>query len=80
MDVQNITLSLPKEVLREVKIIAVRRGVSVSGLLTNLLTDVVRQEDRFETARQRALGRLDQGFDMGTLGTPPATREQLHER
>ncbi|SHF72137.1 hypothetical protein SAMN02745218_02952 [Desulfofundulus australicus DSM 11792] len=37
MEYQNVTLSLPKEVLRRAKHIAIERGTSLSGLLTHLL-------------------------------------------
>ncbi|MDA8347036.1 MAG: DUF6364 family protein [Thermaerobacter sp.] len=77
---KNVTLSLPKEVLQEVKIIAARRGTSISSLLTFLLTDLVRQEDQYEAARRRSLAWLDRGLDLGTRGEIPTSHEDLNER
>ena len=37
---QNITLSIPKNVLRKAKILAVRKNISLSGLLTQTLSDL----------------------------------------
>ena len=80
METQNITLSLPKEVLTKVKLIAVRRSTSVTGLMTALLEDLVRQEHEYERARRRHASWLRESADLGTGGMPPATREELHER
>lgn len=41
METQNVTLSLPKEVLLKVKLIAVKRQTSVSRLLTQILENIV---------------------------------------
>lgn len=77
---QNVTLSLPKDTLQRAKLIAVARGVSLSGLLRDLLREVVEAEDRYETARRRHLRILERGFDLGGGGQPAASREELHER
>ncbi len=47
MEYQNITLSLPKEILRGVKHLAIEEQTSVSGLLTRVLEELVRREDAF---------------------------------
>jgi uncharacterized metal-binding protein YceD (DUF177 family) len=43
METQNITLSLPKDVLLKVKHIAVRRHTSISSLLTQALETLVQR-------------------------------------
>lgn len=80
MDTQNITLSLPKDILLKVKLIAVRRQVSLSGLLTQTLERLVHQDEAFTRARQRHLDWLAQAPDLGTGGVAPAAREGLHGR
>ena len=80
METQNITLSLPKELLREAKLLAVERQTSISGLLKEFLTEAVAQEDRYANARSRHLEALRQGADLGTRGRIGWTREDLHER
>ena len=80
MDTQNITLSLPKDILLKVKLLAVQRQTSVSGLLTRELEKLVRQEDAYLHAQQRYLQRLSQAPDLGTNGKLRTSREALHER
>jgi predicted transcriptional regulator len=80
METQNITLSLPKDVLRKVKLIAVQRNMSVSSLLTQALERLVRQEDAYAQARRRHLQWLEQGADLGTGGQVATSRDELHER
>ncbi len=80
MENQNITLSLPKDILLKVKLIAVRRQISVSGLLTQTLERLVHQEEAFSRARERHLEWLEEAADLGTGGAAPAGREALHER
>lgn len=80
MERQNITLSLPKELLTEVKIIAAKRNTSISGLLTRMLERLVEQGDEYERAHRRFRRMMEEGFDLGTHGTITVTREELHER
>ena len=80
METQNITLSMPKDVLLKVKLLAVKRQTSVSGLLTQTLERLIEQEDAYAHARQRHLQWLEQGFDLGTNGQILTQREELHER
>lgn len=80
MEKQNITLSIPEEILLKVKQLAVHRQTSVSSLLTQTLERLVRQEDAYTHARQRHLQRLEQGVDLGTNGQILTGREELHER
>jgi hypothetical protein len=80
METQNIMLSIPKEILLKVKLLAVKRNNSVSGPLARTLERLVRQEDAYLHARQRHLQWLERGRDLGTKGWITARREQLHER
>ena len=80
METQNITLAIPKEILLKVKLLAVKRQTSVSGLLTQTLESLVQQEDAYAHAQQRHQQRLEQGVDLGTHGQILAKREELHER
>jgi len=80
MEMQNITLSLPKETLLKVKLRAVRQGTSVSKLVTAELEKLAAEEDAYLRARQRHLRLLEDGFDLGTQGNILTTRDELHER
>ena len=77
---QNVTLAIPKDLLRKAKILAVQKNTSLSGLLTQTLAEMVSREEGYEQARQRNLAALNQGFDLGTQGNITWQREELHER
>ena len=77
---QNITLSIPKDILRKAKILAIQRNTSLSGLLAQTLTEMVADHEEYERARQRNLLFLKNGLNLGTHGNAGWTREDLHER
>ncbi len=54
MEYQDVTLSLPKEVLEKAKTLAIEEGSSLSGLMTRLLEDLV--HDRSINASGRLKG------------------------
>jgi hypothetical protein len=80
METQNITLAVPKDILRKAKIIAIQKNTSLSGLITGALTDLVSRQESYEQARQRNLEMLRQGFNLSTQGKINWKREELHER
>ncbi len=79
-DRQNVTLSLPKPLLRKAKILAVERQTSLSGLLAGALETLVRDQDEYERAKERALSYMRNARDLGTKGRITWTRDSLHER
>jgi hypothetical protein len=74
----NITLKLDKDLLRKARVLAAERETSVSALLAAQLEMAVREREGYEQAKRRALAILKKGFDLGY--TPPASRDELHER
>ena len=80
MNTQNITLAIPKDVLHRARRLAVERHASLSSLVTQVLVDIVDQEDRYRAACDRQLAILENGLDWGTHGAVTWTREALHER
>jgi predicted transcriptional regulator len=80
MGTKNVTLSLPEEVLREAKVLAVRRGTSVSALLAGALSELVERESGYAAARERSLAAMEEGGDLGTGGEISWGRDELHER
>jgi predicted transcriptional regulator len=80
VETQNVTLALPKKLLRRVKHLAVERDTSLSGLLRQFLEDMTQQDDAYERARRRWLEAIEHPRNLGTGGTIPWTREALHER
>lgn len=80
MERQNITLSLPKELIRKAKIIATKRDTSLSNLIRQALEEIVRKEEGYEIAMKRHLEILREGFDFRLKGKIPWTRGDLYER
>jgi hypothetical protein len=80
MERQNVTLSLPKPLLKRVKVIAAEEEKSVSQLMKEALEDRVHRHGSYERAKKRHLRLLEQGLDLGTRGGPLVSREELHER
>jgi len=80
MNRQNVTLSLPKSLLKKAKVIAASREKSLSELLRESLEEKVREANGYKKARERQLRLLKQGLDLGTKGHITTTREELHGR
>ena len=78
--IQNVTLSIPKDILRKAKILAIQRNTSLSGLLTQTLAEMVSRQEGYEQAQRRNLSLLKSGLDLGTQGQITWRREDLHER
>jgi hypothetical protein len=47
---RNITLSLEEDLLKKAKLVAEKKEMSVSGLLTEQLTRVIMEEDQYEAS------------------------------
>ncbi|HHU75713.1 MAG TPA: CopG family transcriptional regulator [Firmicutes bacterium] len=80
MEYQNVTLSLPKDVLRKAKHIAIDKETSLSGLLAKTLAEIVEKEDAYQKAKARQLSTLKNGFHIGLGGKANWDREDLHAR
>ncbi len=80
METQNVTLALSKNLLRKAKILAIKKNISLSGLLTQTIEDLVSHEEAYEQAKIRNIEMMHSGFDFGTQGNIDWKREELHER
>ncbi|PYY00530.1 MAG: CopG family transcriptional regulator [Acidobacteria bacterium] len=79
-DIQNITLSLPRELLKRVKRLAADRDTSVSALMNEALSKLADEDRRYSAAKRRALAALRSARPLGTEGRRTWTRDELHER
>jgi predicted transcriptional regulator len=77
---RNVTLALPEELLRRLRILAAHRDTSISALLTTALSELVDQEDGYAEARDATIRDLERGYDLGTRGQITWTRDSLHDR
>lgn len=74
----NITVAIEPGLLKKARVVAARRGQSVSALLADELRELVDEDARYTSARKRALSLLQSS--ALSLGGTPMNREELHER
>lgn len=75
---RNITLALDEETLREARVLAAERGLSVSAFLRRELSGLVERQRGYSKARDAAIRRLRRGQSLGGGKLP--SREELHDR
>lgn len=80
MEKQNITLSIPRDLLRQAKIIAASQDKSLSQFLKESLEEKVREESDYNKAQKKQLRLLKKGLDLGTKGQIRTSRDDLHVR
>ena len=73
----NLTLQLDADVIRRARIVAAKRGTSVSALAAKRLMELVDEDERFEQARVRAESILAEVVPRGRRNW---TRDELHDR
>lgn len=77
MTKRNLTVELDDEMIRKAKVVAAKRGTSVSRLVANELEDLVEADVRYEEARERALRALANAKPRGGRSWQ---RVELHQR
>ena len=61
----NLTLQLDAEVIRRAKVVAAKRGTSVSALVARELGALVDREERYEDASRRARDLMTRAEPLG---------------
>jgi predicted transcriptional regulator len=74
----NITLKLDASLVRAIKIIAAKKGISVSALMAQKLEEEVQKNGDYEQAMKRALTFMRESSALGWQ--KPKSRDELHER
>jgi metal-responsive CopG/Arc/MetJ family transcriptional regulator len=80
MERQNVTLSLPKQLLKKAKAIAASKEKSLSELMRESLEEKVREATGYRKAMERQLKLMEKGFDFGIKEKITISREEIHER
>lgn len=80
MAARNLTLRLDEEVIRKARVVAAKRGTSISKLVARTIEELVDRDDAYEQARLREGAKMREGYSMGTGGRVRWTRDELHER
>ena len=74
---RNLTIQLDEATIRHARIVAARRGLSLSSLVAQQLTELASADERYERSRAVALEALG-GASGG--GAPAWRREELYDR
>jgi Family of unknown function (DUF6364) len=74
---RNLTIQLDEAVIRHARIVAAHRGLSLSALVAQQLTQLAEADERYERARAVALDAL---AGATGAGAPNWRREELHDR
>jgi hypothetical protein len=77
---QNITLSLPREILKKGKVLAARKGISLNELVRELLQANTENDGEYQASAERQIKRMKEGIQLGTKGKITWKRDQLHQR
>ena len=80
MEKQNVTLSIPRLLLKQAKIFAASQDKSLSQLMRESLEEKVREEADYKKARTRQIRLLKKGLELGTGGLVKTSRDELHAR
>ena len=80
MEKQNITLSLPREILKKGKMLAAKRGISLNELVRELLQMTAENEEGYRISADRQIKRMKGGIPLGTKGKISWQRDELHQR
>jgi Family of unknown function (DUF6364) len=80
MEKQNLTLSLPKDLIRRAKIQAARENMSLSRYTMEAVEEKLGKSTGYANAKKRHLKALSSSVDLGTKGNLGIARESMHER
>lgn len=73
----NLTLQLDRDVIRRARIVAAKRGTSVSALVARELDALVEGDERYEEASRRAMELMARATPRGGRSW---RRDELHDR
>ena len=75
---QNLTVRLDKSVIHKARVLAARRGSSISRLVAETIEQLAAAEDDYELSLHAALEDLEEGLPLG--GPPYLARDETHDR
>lgn len=74
---RNLTVQVDEKVIEQARVIAARRGTSISALLAQQLCTIAAGDARYEQARAHALEAMAEAVDRGGVTW---RREDLYDR
>lgn len=74
----NITLKIDSDLAQAAKVLAARRGTSLSRLVADQLADAVHKDSDYEAAKRRALAEMGKAKNLGWQR--PKDRGDVYDR
>jgi hypothetical protein len=74
---QNVTVMLDREIIQKARLIAARRSISLSDLVSRRIESMYREQESYEQSERQARKLLERGFHFG--GGVRVGRDELHE-
>lgn len=71
----NLTVQLDEDVIRRARVVAAKRGTSVSALVARELAELADREDRYEAAHRRVTELMERAGERGGRGW---TRDDIY--
>jgi hypothetical protein len=75
---KNITISMPDDLARKVRVLAAEADTSMSQYLCQLAAEKAAADDAYASAMERYLSRSRGGLNLAGQKLP--TREEIHDR
>lgn len=75
---RNLTIQLDENTIKNARVVAARRSISISKLVSEEIKKASDAEDYWITAKRTALNQLQRPFHLGGHKLP--SRESLYER
>lgn len=79
-DRANLTLSVPKNFIRRLRVYAAEQDQSMSSVVMKAVLQVIDLEGDVKKAEERFFDRIRSAPDRGTRGRIAWTRDEIHER
>ena len=80
METQNLTLRLPKPLLKRAKQVAAERETTVTSLVIEGLTRLTAGQEAYQLAWERQMALMRSGHSLRERGEPMPDRGAAHER
>ena len=80
MSKRNLTLALPEELIKKVKVRAAMEGKSINTYARQALEERLKEQSGYAKAMRRQLAAMESGYDLGTKGKVGLSRDEIHDR
>ena len=77
---RNLTVSLPEELIQQLRVLAAGRAQSMTSIIKRALELEIQQKDEHEQATNRMIDHMRNSPDCGLHGKITWTRDDLYDR